>query len=96
MPTVLPAGVQEVLAPLSAFPSSPSGRSPGGSPFEAALDGAVPLTARLRSTPRTYSEAGYLSPRQSMGVMWQEAEEITCSLVRVCQITNPQSCVTLV
>ena len=81
MPTNLAAGVQEVSAPLSALPSSPLGRSPGGSPFEAALDGAVPLSARLRSTPRTYSEAGDLSPRHSMGIMWQEVEEITCSLV---------------
>lgn len=74
--------MQEVSGPLSAFPTTPSGRSPGGSPFEAALDGAVTLSARLRSTPRTYLEAGDLSPRPSMGVMWQEVEDITCSLVR--------------
>ncbi|BDA42992.1 hypothetical protein COCOBI_03-8860 [Coccomyxa sp. Obi] len=80
--TVVFSIMQEVPTLLSGSSSTPSGRSPGGSPFEAALDGAPPLSARLRSTPRAYSEAGDLSPRQQpMGaIMWQEVEEITCSL----------------
>lgn len=85
--------------PLSGFTQTPGsmGRPPGSSPFEAALDGAQPLTARLRSTPRTYSEVGDLSPRQQgplMGAMWQEIEEVTCPLTylssqsRVSRLTN--------
>ncbi len=77
---------QEVSVPLSGSTQTPGsmGRPPGSSPFEAALDGAQPLTARLRSTPRTYSEVGDLSPRQQgplMGAMWQEIEEVTCPLI---------------
>jgi hypothetical protein len=79
---------QEVTVPLSGYNATPGTvgtmvKSPGSSPFEAALDGAAPLSARLRSTPRTYSEAGDLSPRAGgplMGAMWQEVEEISCPL----------------
>ena len=63
------------LSSVTAVTPSTLGRPAGGSPFEAALDGGAPLTGRLRSTPRTYSEAGDLSPRPRMCTMWQEVEE---------------------